>query len=844
MIVKSLWLDVRYGLRMMRKNPGFTIMAVLTLALGIGANAAIFSLVNATLLQQLPVKRVDQLVYIHKGNPGSVFSYPDYVELRDRNDVLTDLIAWGGIAVSLNRNGQLDASEGAEMIGGAIVTGNYFDLLGVKPALGRLISHPDDQTPGGHPVVVISHGLWQRRFGGAQQIIGQQLTLNGHSFTVIGVTPAEFGGAQLGVTRDLYVPMMMQAVVRPPRGGYSGEMNPDLLKVRYNNWLYALGRLKPGVSREQAQAALTIAANQEDVPTQNTQQDPSRRRFITVSPVSEGDQGQRGQMISIAKLLLSVVAAVLLIACANVANLLLARASARRKEIAVRLALGADRGRLIRQLLTESLLLGALGGATGLMLAWWAVGALKAMSPPPGTLPINPDFTIDLRVLLFTFGLSMLAAIIFGLAPAWRASRPDLVPALKDEVSGADEQTRRFTLRNLLVVTQVSLSLVLLIAAGLFLRSLKQAQEIDPGYEVNKLLVAPLNINLLRYTRTQGREFYRQVVERVESIPGVESASLARVVVLSGLGSTRSLLIEGQSGPDDQSRSDGRGSAGDNINVVNSNVVSLKYFATMGIRLLKGRDFSAADTENSPRVVIVNESFARRHFGNEEPLGKRISFAGTRGPWQEIIGVVSDSKYSTVGEAPTRIAYLSVQQNHETGMTLHVRTSVDPASLAAAVRREVQALEKNLPLSNISPMTEALSASLYAARMGAMLLGVFGGLALLLAAIGLYGVMSFAVSKRTRELGIRLALGAQRGEILGLVLKEGMILVGIGIAFGLTTAFLVTRLLTSFLYGISAMDAFTFTGIPLILTMVALAACYLPARRAMKVDPILALRSE
>ena len=842
--MKSLWLDVRYGLRMMRKNPGFTVMAVLTLALGIGANAAIFSLVNATLLQQLPVERVDQLVYVHKGNPGNVFSYPDYVELRDRNNVLTDLIAWGGIGVSLNRNGQLDATEGAEMIGGVIVTGNYFDHLGVKPALGRLISHTDDQTPGGHPVVVISHGLWQRRFGGAPHIVGEQLLLNGHSFTVIGVTPAEFGGAQLGTTRDIYVPMMMQAVVRPPRAGYSGEMNPDLLKVRSNNWLFALGRLKPGVSREQAQAALTVAANQRDEATRNAQQDPARRRFITATPVSEGDQGQRAQTISIAKLLLSVVGAVLLIACANVANLLLSRASARRKEIAVRLALGADRGRLIRQLLTESLLLGAAGGATGLMLAWWGVGALKAMSPPPGTLPINPDFTIDLRVLLFTFALSMLAAIVFGLAPAWRASRPDLVPALKDEVSAADEQTRRFTLRNLLVVAQVSLSLVLLIAAGLFLRSLKQAQAIDPGFEVNKLLVAPLNINLLRYTRTQGREFYRQVVERVESIPGVESASVARIVALSGLGSTRSLLIEGQSGPDDQSRSDGRGPTTDNMNAVNSNVVGLKYFATMGIRLLKGRDFSATDTENSPRVVIVNETFVRRHFGNEEAIGKRISFAGMRGPWNEIIGVVSDSKYATVGEAPTRIAYLPVLQNHETGMTLHVRTSIDPANLAAAVRREVQALERNLPITNVSPMTEALSASLYAARMGAMLLGVFGGLALLLAAIGLYGVMSFAVSKRTRELGIRLALGAQRGEILRLVLKEGMVMVGIGIALGLTAAFLVTRLLASFLYGISAIDVFTFTGIPLILTMVALAACYLPARRAMKVDPILALRSE
>ncbi|HSF23309.1 MAG TPA: ABC transporter permease, partial [Blastocatellia bacterium] len=755
---------------------------------------------------------------------------------RDQNQAFDELIAWGGISASLNSDEQ---SEGADLVTGAIVTGNFFETLGVRAALGRVITPADDETPGAHPVTVISHGLWQSRLGGKPDIIGRELLLNGQRFTVIGVVGPEFQGAQMGVNRDIYVPMMMQALMRPPRAGYSGEMNPDLLKVRTNRWLYSIGRLKPGLTSEQAQAELTVFASQQE------QANPERDRDkkFTTSPVTLGDPGQRVQMIPVARLLMSIVGAVLLIACANVANLLLARTSARRKEIAVRLAIGASRGRLIRQLLTESLLLAMLGGFAGLLLAWLTVDVLKASPPPPGALPVTPDFFIDVRVLLFTLGLSLLTGIIFGLAPAVRAARPDLVPALKDQSVSADQRVRRFSARNLLVVGQVALSLVLLIAAGLFLRSLKQAQTIDPGFDSHKLLTAPLNINLLRYTRQQGRDFYQRVVESVGVVPGVESASVARNLPLSGRTSISSLLIEGRSGPENQFRSEGGGFTADD-NSINTNTVGPNYFETMGIRLLRGRLFEAQDTEDKPRVVIVNEEFERRHLAGQDAMGKRLSLGGPKGPWHEVTGIVRDSKYVTLGESPTPMAYFPLQQNHETGVTLVVRTTGDPLSAAAAVRQKVQSLEKNLPITSIRPMNELVGSSLYAARMGAIMVGVFGALALLLAAVGLYGVMSFSVSRRTREFGIRVALGAQSSDVFRLVIGDGALLVAAGIALGLGAAAVLTRFLTSFLYDIAAVDTLTFASIPMMLTLVALAACYVPARRAMRTDPMLALRNE
>jgi predicted permease len=834
-LLEDLWQDVRYGVRTLVKKPGFTLISVATLALGIGANTAIFSLVNATLWRQLPVSEPESLVYVYSGNPGSPYSnasYPDYVEFRDQNQVFSGLGAWGGISASMNSNDQTD------LITGAIVSGNFFEVVGVRAAVGRTISNEDDQTPGGHPVVVISHGLWKRRFGGETGIIGRQIGLNGQSFTIIGVLPQEYKSAFPNRVDDLYVPMMMQAVMRPPRAGYSGEMNPDLLKVRRNRWLLLVGRLKPGVSLEQAAASLVPITKQQAQLYPET----NRNRILTLTKVNDGDPEARSSLLSVARLLLSVVGIVLLIACANVANLLLARASARRKEIAVRLALGARRARLIRQLLTESLLLSLLGGAAGMLLALWAVDVLKG-APPPGVLPVSLDFSLDGRVLIFTLTLSVVTGLIFGIAPALQASRPDLVSTLKNDSPALNHNHWRFNLRNGLVIIQVALSFVLLIGAGLFLRSLGRAQSIVTGFDESKLLAAPLNINLLRYTRSQGKEFYRQAVERVEALPGVESASLTRVVPLSGGSSIRGMLIEGRAAPDNNFRSEGS-TGGANENAVSMSVVGPKYFQTVGISLLRGRDFNVQDTEDKPGVLIVNETFVARHFGGGDALGKRLSLDGAQGPWREIVGVVRDSKYITLGEAPTPFAYAPLSQNHETGMTLLVRTRGEPASVAAAVRQAVQSLERNLPVTNVRTMSELIGNALYAPRMGAMLIAVFGLLALLLAAVGLYGVMAYAVSQRTREIGIRMALGAQASDVRRLILREGMTLVLIGTVFGLMVALAATRLLVSFLYGISPLDTLTFVATASVLATVAFIANIIPARRATKVDPMIALRYE
>jgi putative ABC transport system permease protein len=438
----------------------------------------------------------------------------------------------------------------------------------------------------------------------------------------------------------------------------------------------------------------------------------------------------------------------------------------------------------------------------------------------------------------------LLTGIVFGLAPALESSRPDLVPALKDETALLDQKSRRLSLRNTLVIAQVALSLVLLVGAGLFLRSLWEMRSVSVGFDSEKLLSAPLNINLLRYTSARGREFYRQVIERAEELPGVESATVARIVPLSGGGSVRSLLIEGQAGTNNDFRSEGAGLFNDSPNTIAVNTVGPNYFQTLGIALLRGRDFSSKDAPNAPAVVIASEAFVKRHFADQEPLGKRLSLRGERGPWLEIVGVVKDSKYQTVSEAPTPFLYLPVAQNHETGMTLLVRSSGNPASIASAIRGEIQSLEKNLPVTGIRPMTELINGSLYAPRMGAILIAIFGAIALVLASFGLYGVMSFSVSRRTREIGVRVALGAERRDVLSLVMKEGLLLVGTGMALGISAAVAATRLLESFLYGVSTVDALTFAGVAVILALVALVACYIPARRATKVDPIVALRYE
>jgi predicted permease len=819
---------------MLRKQPGFTMAAALTLALGIGANTAIFTLINATLLQTLPVAGRDRLVNVWRGSPGGVLPYPLYASLRDDNRVFEAFGVWGGIQASLNAGGSTD------LVPGAIVTGNLFELLGVRPAVGRLLSAADDRTVGAHPVAVISHALWQTRFGAQPDAVGREILLNGHRFTIVGVAPPEFRGFQVGPRSDLYVPMMMQAIMRPPRAGYSGEMNPDLLRTPNNSWLSGIARLKAGVTPEQA--AANLSPLEAAFATNVTR---GRTTGMAVLPIDEGNPVQRRALRAAALLLIGVVGTVLLIACANIASMLLARAAARQREIAVRLALGASASRLLRQLLTESVLLSLVGGLLGVGLAWAITSGVMGLLPPPSVLPLSLDLAIDRRVLAFAFGLSVLTGIVFGVVPARRAARPNMVPALKDAATTGDTpRSRRWSLQKALVVAEVALSMLLLIPAGLFVRSLQAARAIDPGFDVEQIVSAPLSINLLRYTSDQGREFYRRVVERVEQLPGVESAGVARNALLGGGARILGFLVEGQPEPPQGFSFSEGGGATHARHQINANIVSAGFFETLGIRLIAGRDFGIQDTPTSPLVAIISETAARLHFGDASPLGKRVSFRGRQGPWHEIVGVAGNSKYATLGEDAIAVAYLPVSQNHETGMVLYARTSVPPAGLVASMRREIRALEPNLPVPEIQTMNETVAASLYPARMGAWLVATFGGLALLLAAVGVYGVLSFSTSQRIREMGIRLALGAEAPGVFVLVLRDGMRLVAAGLLLGLAGGLAVSRLLARFLYGVSTTDAATLAVSALVLLAVALAACVVPASRAMRVDPITVLRYE
>jgi predicted permease len=819
----TLWQDIRFGSRMLFKSRAFTVVAVLSLALGIGANTTIFTLINTVLWQSLPVAEPSRLMSVfgtdenNKGNQldfGPV-SYPNYVDYRDQNDVFTGLLAFGGATMSLSGTGE------PEQINGLMVSGNYFDVLGVKAARGRTFLPEEDSTPGTHPVIVLSHALWQRRFGGDPSIVGKTLTFNSQGFTVIGIAPPNFRGTFAIGASDFWVPMAMHDQV----------LNGTLLKwfnERRALLFNVIGRLKPGVTPAQAQAALqTIGRRlEQEYPKQN------EKRNVMLVPLSQStiNPNQRDLFVRAGGLMTTVVGLVLLIACANVANLMLARSTARRKEIAIRVAIGAGRMRIIRQLLTESVLLAVLGGALGLFLAYWATELLWAFRPPFFNQN-DLSLRLDGRVLAYTTLISLLTGIIFGLAPALQSSRTDLVTELKEK-SGPPKQThRRFNLRNLLVVAQVALSLVALIGAGLFLRSLSNAQRLNPGFETEKMMVMSFDLGAQGYNETRGREFDRQVQARVEGIPGVRSAAVASNPPLNP-GLLRSVFIEGQ-----------EPAAGGHGILTLVTTVGTKYFETMGIPVLKGRDFGATDQENSVKVVVVNEAFARRFWPNEDAVGKRFSFFGD--DFQtEVAGVVRNSDLVNLGEDPRPIAYLPLSQNYAAGITLHVRTDVDPRTVLPTVRREVQALDPNLPLIAVSPISEVLDQVLWAPRMGAALLVVFGLLALVLAAVGIYGVLAYSVSQRTHEIGLRMALGAQRGDVLKMIVRQGMTLTLIGVVIGLVAAFLVTRFMESLLYGVAATDPVTFMGVSLVLAAVALLATFIPARRATRVDPMIALRHE
>lgn len=814
--METLVQDIRFGFRRLIKTPGFAVIAVLSLALGIGANTAIFSLVNMILFRPLPVANPKQVVSVSavgKDGQFAAFSHPNYLDFRDRNEVLSGLLAYRFVGLSLSRNGN------NEKLWGYLVSGNYFDLLGVKPALGRTFLPEEDKTRLSHPVAVISHSLWQTRFGGDPSVVDRDVLINGRKFKVIGVAPAGFKGTEVIYTPQIYVPFAMQKWIEP---------ESNYLDDRGANNLFVVGRLKTGVSAPQAEASLNILAAQlaKDFPNDN------EGLMIQVIPPGFILPQIRNAMLGVSAALMGLVGLVLLIACVNLANLLLARATERGKEIAIRLSIGASRARIVRQLLTESVMLAVTGGFVGMALAQWIIDSIIALKPPID-IPITLELHVDWRVLIFSMIVSVVTGVLFGLVPALQATKTDLVPALKDVASQSG--VRRSLLRNSLVVAQVAVSLLLLVAAGLTLRALQQLRAMNPGFNPENALMMNFDLSLQGYQTDAGAQLRKQLLNRVESLPGVQSASVTDFMPLSMNYNSTAILIEGQ--PRER---------GVNAPTAMNADVGLKYFETIGTPLLAGRELNEQDQDGKTRSVVVNETFARKFFPganpNETALGKQFRTSPEKQPWQ-IVGVAKDGKYWSIGEDPRAFVWFPIG-NQLSFNTLLVRTTAKPETVIGAIRGEFRSLDPNLPVTDAKTLTEHMNLSLFPARAVAALLSAFGLLALTLAAIGIFGVMSYAVSQRTREIGIRMALGANSKEVFKLVVGQGLKLTTIGAGLGLALALIGTRFLSTLLYNVSAVDPLTFAGVTLLLTTVAFLACYFPARRAMKVDPMVALRCE
>jgi predicted permease len=823
--MRTLWQDLRYGARMLLKKPGFTLIAVITLALGIGANTAIFSVADKLLVRSLAVKEPGQLVLINSVsvNPyfvSNAFSYPNFSDYRAQNQVLSGLLAFTTTQLELKTNDRI------ERVSGEYVSGNYFDVLGVRAARGRTFSPEEDRTPGTQPVVVVSDGFWRRRFNADPNLIGQTVTLNNIPLTVIGVAPPSFNGMILEEPTEVWVPALMHPLLAQSK----------FIESRKDGWLVLMGRIKEGVSQAQAEASLDTLAQQikeaNTPPGTITKGLPFSEQHIKFEPGGRGISILRKRFSSPLKLLMAVVGLVLLIACANVAGLLLARGVARRREMAIRLAMGASGWRVARQLLTESLLLAASGGAVGLLLAPWLVTLLVKTQARLSVAQTLLGDSLDLRVLAFTALATLLAGIVFGVVPSVVASRTDLVPALKEEGGVSGQRERRFGFRSLLVVAQLALAIVVLTGAGLCIKSLRNLLAIDPGYQTEGVLVVPLELDEKKYDKARGVALQRQFLERLSALPGVESVSYGLVMPLSGSRYMSSIFVDGrQPLPDEQMAFD-------------ANTVGPRYHETMGIGIVAGRGFTEQDRAGAPGVVIINETMARRLFPGENALGKRLRL-GTNAPPLEIIGVARDIKHHDLTETPIPHFDLpALQRGYDSYTNFVVRVKGRAADLIPSMRGELLALDSMLSVSGINPMSEQIGKAISGMRLASSLIGVFGLVALLLASVGLYGVMAWTVSRRTREIGVRMALGAQATDVLKLILKQGMSLVAIGVAAGLSVTFIATRLIDSLLYGVSRTDPATFAIVVLLLAGAALLACYVPARRATKVDPMVALRHE
>jgi len=849
--METLLQDIRYSLRIVARSPGFLAAAVISLTLGIGPNTMIFSLVNAVLLKPLAVDEPDRLVRVFSSDDEGSFhphSYPDYIDYRDRQQVFTGLAACQRMMMSINTDGR------AELAAGAVVSANFFAVLGVQPTLGRTFTPEEDRSIGQHAVAVISYSLWQRRFNADRALVGKKLRLNGCTFDVIGIAPKGFIGVDSIFATDVWVPITMYPKLAPREA-----QALDPISGRDDSWLNdVIGRLRPGANLAQARSNLNDISSQLERAYPEVRK--SREKGVTVAPFSSVRPEFRSSLLSFATLLLVVTGLVLLIACANVANLSLTRAMARQKEIAMRLALGANRWRLVRQMLTESVLLALAGGVAGILMAYWTRDLLLTFKPSV-SIPMTIDLSMDQRVLGFNLTISVLTGIIFGLAPALRTSRTDLVSALKADTLSLGLGDRGSRLHSLLVIAQMALSLVLLISAALLLRSIQNAYKTDPGFEKKNLVLLSTELDLRGYADGEGTRFYQRLIDRVRSLPGLRSVSLTSIFPLSFASAETEINVEGsrtrreggQTTPD-------KGGMSQQVNalspeespggrtVVSTSSVAPGYFETMGIPLVQGREFSHHDTEGGPGVIIINQSMASRFWPRENPIGKRVNIdpLNPQGRYYEVIGVAQDSKFGTLRESAQPFMYMCILQQYSSSITLVARVNSDPGKMLAVISREVQSLDADLPVFDVKTVTEHLDITLFPLRMATILIGMLGALAMLLSVVGLYAVVAYSVTLRTRELGIRMALGASSIHVLKSVIARGTLLAVIGIAIGLVLALMIAQAMSNLglLYGISAIDPTTFLTVSLLLISVAMLASYIPARRATKIDPVNALRQE
>jgi predicted permease len=808
--METLLKDVRYALRMVRKDPGFTVIAVLTLGLGIGANSTVFSWMNATLLNPLPgVLDSSEFVSITRGRAGS-HSYPDLVDLRDRSRTLAGLTCFALGSVSLTGNGK------PEQVWATLATANYFDLLGVKPVRGRGFLPAEDRLRIGAPVAVISYRLWQNRFGGDPSAVGQTIHINTHSYTIVGIAPRIFQGSYTGLRTDIWVPLMMAPQL--VAGG-------DWLTSRGTTWLQALGRLRPGVSREQAQAELTTLFQE------IARQYPDSHRGtnqLTVYPLWRAPNGANAFFSQLLPILLGLAGVVLLLTCSNLANLVLVRSVSRRKELAIRLSLGASRRRLVRQLLIESLVLSLAGGVLALLATVWTSNSLMGLAPV-SNLPVWVSVSVDRRVLLATLVVAVVTAMLFGALPALRASGTNPIGILKDESGSVAGGGRKARLSAGLAVAQIALSFLMLVSAGLFIRSFRAAHQFNPGFDSHSVLLGSYDLFGNGYKEADGIAFDRQVLEKVATLPGVRNASLADWVPLGFGSSSQAFVPEGYvAGPHE---------------AVDAGIahVSPGYFATMGIPILRGRDFASQDSAESQLVVVINEALAQRYWPGRDALGKRMKIEGK---WATVVAVARTTNYYDLNEPPQPFIYLPLYQFYSSEATIHVRTAGNPLRSAAAVEQAIHQLNADLPFFNAATLDERIQAGSFILQMASVFVGVFGTLALALAAVGIYGVVAYGTEQRTHEIGIRMALGAQPVSVMRMVVGRGMRLALIGLALGVVASLGSTRLMSRLLFGVRAGDPRTFAGVAILLALVALMACYLPARRAMRLDPLVALRHE